>query len=78
MSPSILVKDCSTQQFVKVFTTSSELIAFLDGEKQLGVDVQSKYLIYKFNVDQVFNVDDAINAIKTFDYLPDYDEYEAQ
>lgn len=78
MSPSILVKDCSTQQFVKIFTTSSELIAFLDGEKQLGVDVQSKYLIYKFNVDQVFNVDDAINAIKTFDYLPDYDEYEAQ
>lgn len=77
MSPSILVKDCSTQQFVKIFTTSSELIAFFDSEKQLGVDIVDRYLVYKFAVDQVFCADEALDAIKNFGYLPTYDEYEA-
>lgn len=69
MSPSILVKDCSTQQFVKVLTTSSELTAFLANEKQMGVDINSKYLIYKFSVSEIFTVREALDSVKTFGYL---------
>lgn len=78
MSPSILVKDCNTQQFVKIFTTSNELIAFFDSEKQLGVDIADRYLVYKFAVDQVFCADEALDVIKSFGYLPSYDEYETE
>jgi hypothetical protein len=77
MSPSILVKDCNTQQFVKIFATSSDLTAFLASEKQLGVDIADRYLVYKFAVDQVFCADEALDAIKSFGYLPSYDEYQA-
>lgn len=78
MSPNIIVQDCDTQQFVKVFTKSEQLVDFLSSEKDSGVDIESKYVIYKFQVDQMFNPNDALDTIKCFGYLPNYDEYEAE
>lgn len=78
MSPSIVIQDRNTNQYVKVFTHTEELIAFFASEKQSGVDIQSKYLVYKFSVNQTFCADEALDTIKCFGYLPNYDEYEAE
>ena len=78
MSPSILVKDCETEQFIKVFVKSSDLTDFLASEKANGVDIQSKYLVYGFTVEQTFFANEAIKVANQFGYLPSFDEYEAE
>jgi hypothetical protein len=78
MSPSILVEDCDTKQFIKVFTKSSDLTDFLASEKANGVDIQSKYLVHGFTVEQTFFANEAIKVVNQFGYLPDFDEYEAE
>jgi hypothetical protein len=78
MSPSILVRDCETQQFVKVFTESSELLIFLAYEERLGVDVKSKYLVYSFTVNDIFSTSEAIDAISASGYLCNKNKYETE
>ena len=78
MSPSILVENRITNEFVKAFTKSEQLTDFLNSEKKSGVDIESKYLVYKFSVNQMFWADEALDTIKAFGYLPNYDEYEAE
>jgi hypothetical protein len=78
MMPSILVEDCDTQQFIKVFTKSSELTNFLASEKTNGVDIDSKYMVYGFSVYQTFGAIEAITVVNKFGYLPHFDEYEAE
>jgi hypothetical protein len=76
MSPSILVEDRVTNEFVKAFTKSEQLTNFLTSEKKSGVDIESKYLVYKFSVNQMFCADEALDTIKTFGYLATNSEYE--
>ena len=76
MSPSILVQDRNTNDFVKVFTKSEQLVSFLASEKQSGIDIKSKYLIYGFSVEQIFSPNEALDTIKTFGYLATNSEYE--
>ena len=76
MSPSILVQDRNTNDFVKVFSKSEQLVSFLTSEKQSGVDIKSKYLIYGFHVEQIFSSNEALDTIKAFGYLATNSEYE--
>ena len=78
MSPTILVQDCDTQQFIKVFVEPTDLTNFLASEKANGVDIQSKYLIHGFVVEQTFFANEAIKVVNEFGYLPSFDEYEAE
>jgi hypothetical protein len=76
MSPSILVQDRNTDDFVKVFTKSEQLVSFLTSEEKSGVDIKSKYLIYNFSVDKIFSSNEALDTIQNFGYLATNSEYE--
>ena len=78
MSPTILVEDRDIQQYIKVFVKPADLTNFLVSEKANGVDIQSKYLIHGFIVEQTFFANEAIKVVNQFGYLPSFDEYEAE
>jgi archaellum biogenesis ATPase FlaH len=69
MCPSILVKDCETQKYVAVFTTSEQLSEFLNQEKATGVDVADKYEIYSFKVQEIVDGNEALDIIQERGYL---------
>lgn len=62
MLPDVFVKDYETQK-CELFLHHDDVVEFFELQKQNGVDIDSRYTVYKFNITDTIDPTEAIELI---------------
>ncbi len=72
MLPSTFVIDSETQKCEIFF--EQDLLAFLQSKKQNGIDIDSRYTVYSFDITNSFKSNETIDLILRDEFLVSEDE----
>lgn len=73
MLPDLFVKDYETQK-CELFLHHDDVVTFFELQKRNGVDVDSRYTVYKFNITDIIEPTEAIELINSGESLSSEDE----